>query len=378
MEESLNEKNLLVMKLLHYFITEQDYNPIILQGAENEIWLENLDSDKKIVRIVSGYIHNKEQMDFDLFKTKRVMNKIKRKTFSLQMNVLSIYTDLGENAELQNTKNIESIYLQDEKDFHNYPDVLEIFPEIDQKLKFTEEGLQLFLKITNDINQKNKTDAQKVEEVFQPKNPIVTKVLIGINVAIFLFMMVSGNFDSILNQFCVYGPLIRFGQYYRLLTGTFLHANVFHLIMNMYALYIIGSQIESFMGKTKYVIIYFFSAIMGSLLSITLDSYASVGASGAIFGLMGCLLYFGYHYRVYLGNVLKSQIIPLILFNLCLGFFMTGIDNFAHIGGLIGGILMSIALGVKYKSTNFEKINGWIVTGIFFLFLIYMGIFYTH
>ena len=74
----LDDKNLLTMKLLHYFITEKNYNPIILQGVENEIWLENLDEDCKVVRIVSNYIHNNEQFDFDVFKTKRIVKKIGR------------------------------------------------------------------------------------------------------------------------------------------------------------------------------------------------------------------------------------------------------------------------------------------------------------
>ena len=101
---------------------------------------------------------------------------------------------------------------------------------------------------------------------------------------------------------------------------------------------------------------------------------ASVGASGAIFGLMGALLYFGYYYRVYLGNVVKSQILPLIVLNLLFGFFAEGIDNAAHIGGLIGGIIITMALGVKDKSSTFEKVNGWIIAFIFLAFLSYMGI----
>ena len=133
---------------------------------------------------------------------------------------------------------------------------------------------------------------------------------------------------------------------------------------------------ESFMGKGKYLIIYLFSGLIGSLTSIALNGdAASLGASGAIFGLMGSMLYFGYHYRVYLGNVLKSQLIPLIIINLVLGMITPGVDNFAHIGGLIGGILITISLGVKYKSTTFEKVNGWIVTALFTIFMIYMGIF---
>ena len=95
----------------------------------------------------------------------------------------------------------------------------------------------------------------------------------------------------------------------------------------------------------------------------------SVGASGAIFGLLGSLLYFGYHYRLYLGEVLRRQIIPLIAVNLLFGFIMNGVDNAAHIGGLIGGYLATMALGVKGKSKSRDMINGSIVLIIYLLFL---------
>ena len=104
-------------------------------------------------------------------------------------------------------------------------------------------------------------------------------------------------------------------------------------------------------------------------------SIASIGASGAIFGLLGALVYFGYHYRVYLDSVIKSQILPLIFMNLLIGFICTGIDNAAHIGGLIGGLLISMAVGVKYKSTTSDRVNGIIMTSIFVGFLVYMTFF---
>ena len=104
---NINEKDEIVMKLLHYFITEKNYNPVILHGAQNEIWLENMENDYKIVRIVSNYIHNNEQLDFDLFKTKKIVNNIKRKTFNLNMRVLSIYVDLGDNVNLESKDNID-------------------------------------------------------------------------------------------------------------------------------------------------------------------------------------------------------------------------------------------------------------------------------
>jgi len=377
MDESLDRKNLIVMKLLHYFITEKNYNPIMLQGAEDEIWLENLENDYKIIRIVSNHIHNEEQLDFDLYKARHIIKKIKKKTFSLKMNALTIFTDLGDNVELKENDNIDCIYLYDEKDINNYYFLYKYFPDINKKLKFSEEGLQLFIKITNDINRKNKNDAERVEEIFKPKKNIVTMGLIIINVAIYIYMMLFGQYDNIINKFALYGPyVVRYKEYYRLITCAFLHGDILHLLFNSYALFVIGSQIENFMGKAKYIIIYFVSIIVASLFSILLTKGVSIGASGAIFGLMGALLYFGYHYRVYLGTVLKSQIIPLIIFNLLIGFISNGIDNYAHIGGLIGGALATMWLGVKYKSTKTEMVNGFVVLSILIGFLVFMTLKY--
>ncbi len=375
MDESLDRKNLIVMKLLHYFITNKNYNPIILQGAENEIWLENLESDYKVIRIVSNHIHNEEQLDFDLYKARHVLKKIKKKTFSLKMNALTVYTDLGDNVELKETGDIDCIYLYDEKDINKYDFLYQYFPDINNKLKFSEEGLQLFIKITNDINNKNKEDAMKAERVFKPKKSVVTAILVFINIIIYAFMALSGQYENIFNKYALYGPyVVNYHEYYRLITGAFLHANIIHLLFNCYALYVIGSQIESFMGRVKYIVIYFISIITSSLLSIVLNNNtASIGASGAIFGLMGSLLYFGYHYRVYLGSVLRSQIIPLIVINLIIGFVTPGIDNFAHIGGLVGGVLATVGVGVKYKSTKFEMINGFIVLILLIAFLLFMA-----
>ena len=84
-EMKLDDNNTVVMKLLHYFITEKDYNPIILQGADNEIWLENMNEDYKVVRIVTEHIYNDEQFTFDSFKTKRIVRKIKKKTLTLNL-----------------------------------------------------------------------------------------------------------------------------------------------------------------------------------------------------------------------------------------------------------------------------------------------------
>lgn len=372
--ETLNRKDLVVMKLLHYFITEQNYTPIILQGAEDEIWLENLKSDYQIIRIVSNYLHNDEQYSFDQFKAKRVSSKISKKIFTYNMNILSIYTDLGDNVHLSNSKRMDSIYIYEDTDIDKNELLLNKFPDITKKLVFNEEGVELFIKITNDINQKNVNEQVKAEEVFKMKKPIITYILMALNIFIFFTMMINVDYEYAINKYCLYGDYVRrYHEYYRIITAGFLHVDIIHLAFNMYALYIVGTQMESYLGKVKYILVYFISLIMGSLLSMALSNYAAVGASGAIFGLMGSMLYFGYHYRVYLGTVLKSQIIPIIVLNLVYGFMVSGIDNFGHIGGLIGGFLATKALGIKYKSSQSDIINGIIMLGIFLIFTSYIA-----
>lgn len=378
--DAITKSDEIVMKLLHYFITEKGYNPIVLHGAKDEIWLENLNSDYKIVRIVSNYIHNNEQFDFDLFKTKKIVKKIQKTTFSLNMNTLSIFINLGENVNIKETyRNIDIVNLKEFDDIKQYKTVMEVFPDIIKKSKIKEKGMELFFKLTSEINKKNEQEGIKAEEIFKPKKPIITVSLIIINVIVFILMYIFGKGSQDAFTLIKFGAfqkdLILGGEYYRLITSAFLHIGIFHLLFNCYALYVIGRQLESFLGKIKFLIIYLVSALCGSLMSMIFPISISAGASGAIFGLLGSLLYFGYNYRVYLGTVLKSQIIPLILINLIFGFMVSGINNAAHIGGLIGGILITMSLGIKYKSKKSEQINGIVLLSLFLGFLIYMGFF---
>ena len=375
----LEQSEEIIVKLLHYFITDKNYNPVILHGAKNEIWLENLDNEYKIIRIVSNYIHNDEQLEYDVLRTKQIMKSIKKKTLSLKVPTLSIFVNLGENVHLDKEKSVDNITclkVTNLDDVVKNNTILEFFPDINKTLDYKEEGMNLFLKLTSEINKKTEKDAKEAEKIFGPKKPIVTYTLIFINILVFMAMYLFGNGSedslTLLNFGANYRPLIlEFNQYYRLITSSFLHIGILHLLFNMYALYIIGAQIENFYGKVKYLIIYLGSAIFGSLLSICFHDGISAGASGAIFGLLGAMLYFGYHYRLYLGNVLQSQIIPIIILNLFLGFITPGIDNACHVGGLISGIFLAMACGIN-KDRKMEKINGVILTIIFLIFILFL------
>lgn len=385
MNITLNKNDEIVMKLLHYFITIQGYNPVVLHGAKDEIWLENNEADYKIIRIVSNYIHNDEQLNFDIFRTKQILKRIKRKMFSFKMTTLSIFVNLGDNVNLDNKNfdNIECANVKNIDDLKKYSFIINKFPNILEVEETNKEGVELFIKLTDDINKKNYEESKKAEEVFSKKTPIMTYIFMGICLILFLITaFLSGSVIELNpNVLANFGALLNFNemgrdytQVYRLITSIFLHAGLLHFILNMYSLYIIGPQLESFFGKVKYSILFIGSGIIGNLFSMLFlqDRYVSVGASGAIFGLLGALLYFGYHYRVYLSGVIKSQIIPLIAINLIIGFIVSNVNNLAHVGGLIGGVFLASSVGVKYKSLKADIINGIVITTIFVGFLIYM------
>lgn len=374
----------IMMSLVHYFVTKENYSPINVQGVKDEIWLENLDGPYRVIRINCNSIINEEQYKFDLFKVQHIIKQIKKKTLSWKMNALNICLDLDKKIEPGLYNHIETININSINDIKKNENLKEMFPDIENNLIDTKDGIDLIINVTHDINEKTYKDNKLFEKVFSPKKIIMTKLIVLLCVIMYIIsgvMNVSGGFFSISPTTLVYlgGNIIGGVQnleLWRLITAAFLHVNIMHLLVNMYSLIIIGSQVETFIGRFKFVFIYIISAIVGNLLSLVFEAnIVSVGASGAIFGLMGALLYFGYHYRLYLSEAIKTQIIPVIVLNLLLGFMVSGVDNAAHIGGLIGGYLASMAIGIENKSKIRDKTNGWIVLILLIIFLSYIVFF---
>lgn len=367
--------DLIVMGLINYFIAEKDYNPMIVHGADNEIWLENLSEEYKIIRIVSHHIHNKEQLDFDKFKLNKVVKQVKAKTLLMKVKVLNIYTDIEDDKIL--TK--DDVHVTSEKDIDNSI-LTKLFPDIVEKTKKKGNDIEYIMKVSDNINRTNENKSRMAEKLFSFKKPTATYSLILICILIFILMYILGNGSEDTYTLLKFGAnldvLTKNGQYYRLFTSMFLHIGIIHLLCNMYSLYIIGREVEIVFTKKKYLIIYLLSGIAGSILSLAFNhNTVCAGASGAIFGLLGALLYFGYYYRAYLGASVTRSILPVVIINLIIGFASTGIDNAAHIGGLVGGILIAMAVGVPDKSNKISRINGIILSIIYFIFIIYLSFF---
>lgn len=373
MNIKINKKDDIILKILHYFITEEDYKPVIINGLDNEIWLENMENDLKLIRINTNYIHNEEQFKSDIFKVKTIMKSIKRNTLSFKMTTLNLLLDAGDNVSIIDNKNIETIKIDGLDDFKKNKFVKEFFPKV-KETDFNDKVDPVeFFKLTEDMNQNTMKKEKKLEKIFSPKKPVITYILIVLNLMVFLYGVLHGN-DELINMFGNNYELVQNGEFYRLFTCMFVHADILHILFNMIALYSIGPVVERYYGKSKFLLIYLVSGLLGSIFSgvfMTADSI-SIGASGAIFGLLGSICYFTYYYRATLQGILRGSIMPVIIINLVIGFLSSSIDLSAHIGGLIGGILISMAIGIGDKHRKSDQINGLVVLILMAAFLIYM------
>ena len=185
--------------------------------------------------------------------------------------------------------------------------------------------------------------------------PRLTYVLLAANVLVFLAMTAAGgstNTDVLIRFGAKANVLIAQGQVWRLLTSMFLHIGVMHLAFNIYALFILGVEVERLYGSARFLAIYLLAGLWGSLVSFALGPSLSAGASGAIFGLLGATMAFFHRHRRAFGSWGRQRLLSLlgiVGLNLFLGFTVAGIDNLAHLGGLVSGAILGWVLAPQYR-----------------------------
>jgi rhomboid protease GluP len=199
----------------------------------------------------------------------------------------------------------------------------------------------------------------------RPSTHLITFVLIGVNVLIFILMVSMGvgvfnpTTESILNWGANFKPLTLQGEWWRLLTNFFIHIGLFHLLFNMYALLYVGLFLEPLLGRTRYLVSYLLTGLMASVASLWWhDLTVSAGASGAIFGLYGVFLAM-LTTNLIERSVRKPLLISIALFvayNLLYG-TKGGIDNAAHIGGLVSGLLIGYGFYNALKNPDSSRLR---------------------
>ena len=183
------------------------------------------------------------------------------------------------------------------------------------------------------------------------KKEPVTVLLILINTLIFLVVEFTGgseNGQHMLECGAAYAPLIlEQGQWYRMFSSMFLHFGIEHLLNNMLVLFVLGSRLEQVIGKIKFLLIYLIGGVLGNVISLlielrTQDFAVSAGASGAVFAVMGAMIYIVIRNKGWLGDLSMRQILVMAAFSLYFGFTSSGVDNAAHIGGLLAGFVLAV------------------------------------
>jgi len=199
----------------------------------------------------------------------------------------------------------------------------------------------------------------KESQVETSFKPFLTYTIIGANLIYFLLMVyaglslfpndITGSTDQrVLIEFgAKVNTLIQDGEVWRLFTSMFIHIGIIHLAFNLYALWALGPLTEELLGHRRFFMAYILSGLGGSYASFLFSPALSAGASGAIFGLLGALLYYSYKRPALWKSGLGMNLVVVILVNLGFGFVQPGIDNFAHLGGLITGSLTCIFLSKK-------------------------------
>ena len=192
------------------------------------------------------------------------------------------------------------------------------------------------------------------------RTPYVTWILLGANLILFLLTELLGGStatDALVRLGAMEGQLIASGEYWRLFTAMFLHSGLIHLGFNLIGLLIFGQQLERLFGSVRFLAIYILAGLAGSVasyafnISVTPNSIG-IGASGAVFGILGALVAFfisNWNTLGAMGRQTLTGLLALAAINLGVGFVMPGIDNFAHMGGLLGGFLLGMAYSPIYR-----------------------------
>lgn len=185
------------------------------------------------------------------------------------------------------------------------------------------------------------------------KKEPVTVLFILLNIIIFLIVDFTGGSENTMHMVecgAAYPPLIlENGEFYRLFTCMFLHFGISHLANNMLVLFVLGQRLEPVVGKLKFCLIYLLGGIGGNVISLILEvrknDYAvSAGASGAVFAVMGAMIYVVVRNRGRIKDISMRQMLIMAAFSLYFGFTSTGVDNAAHVGGMLCGFLQAMIL----------------------------------
>ncbi len=366
----------LFWKLANYFIIDLDYRLVHIDREEKEIWLET-DRHKKVdvVRILAEDIDWANRLKQDIIQTGAKAERLRKQLMKRDFNVLNIYVSehtpvddytfvIQDPHDVEPGKTrIQTLLMAKETLDESIGQINEIFGSPLQIQASAFYDADLTDELQQSAIQTFRSREREERELFEHGKPFFTYLFIVLQILMYFIVEINGgstNVETLIQYGAKYNPLILAGEWWRFFTPIFLHIGLLHLLMNTLALYYLGTAVERIFGRIRFLWIYLFSGFAGSVASFVFTSNLSAGASGAIFGCFGALLYMGVINTKLFFRTIGMNVIVVIIINLIFGFTVPGIDNAGHIGGLIGGFL---ATGI----VHYPGKRKWGLQSIFFL-----------
>ncbi|QOR65524.1 rhomboid family intramembrane serine protease [Cytobacillus suaedae] len=380
-------------KLTRTLVLEKEYRILQISTNAQEIWLESSERElPKLVRILRYDLDWGNWMQRDMETTLQKVRNISKRLGFKKLDVANIYVSTYPPVDDWQHRLEEPLHIKENrthinmKTFVLHADIakedsrlqlladfsIEDFKDTPGPLIDTSGIEELRREVLKETQRRIKNE----QRIFQYSKPFFTYVFIALQVLMFLLLELRGgstNIDTLLAFGAKENTLILNGEWWRFFTPIILHIGIFHLLMNTLALYFLGSAVERIFGRTRFLILYIFAGFAGSLGSFLFSSSVSAGASGAIFGLFGALLFFGLSYPKLFFRTMGTNIITIILINLAFGFIVPGIDNAGHIGGLIGGFLASGIVSLPGRKLYKNSVIYFTVTVLLTVSLLIIG-----
>ncbi|MBM7097339.1 rhomboid family intramembrane serine protease [Bacillus sp. H-16] len=370
---SLLTQQLRFWELLYHLVNKEGMRVVHLSKSDREAWLED---DRKepyqIIRICRKDLDWSRELRSDIKETEQKAKQVRKKLGLRQANVISLivstYPPVDSWEELTDRplpltaggkQQMRTILLTE--------DTLQtvMFPlATEWKLKempdflppgMIEEEDEMVRMLRRQVKKAEDKRIEDERSLFLYGKPVFTFLLLAAILGMFALVEREGSSTDIrtLIKFgAKFNPLIHDGEWWRFFSAMFLHIGFLHLFMNSLALFYLGGAVERIFGTGRFIIIYAVAGLSGSVASFAFNEQVSAGASGAIFGCFGALLYFGLKHKRLFFRTMGMNVIVILIINLSLGFLVPMIDNGAHIGGLVGGFFASAIVNLPRSSFN--------------------------
>jgi rhomboid protease GluP len=351
-----NRAGYIFWRLAYTFISDHGYRIIQLFENQKEIWLEKIENKKApIIRILLHNLDWSNAMQRDIEFTAANGERVRKQIRRHELNVVNIYVSQYPPVDeyefrlarpfvhSEANKTIVSSFLLAEGEFDTG------FERLSERLgdelrfsineEYSEQDVESVKRSALDYAIK-KVKTEKA--ILMNSKPVFTYVFIVIQVAVFIWLQLKGgstNTSTLIKYGAKVNQLIVEGEWWRFITPVFLHIGFLHLVMNTLALYFLGTAVERIYGNFRFLLIYLFAGVTGFIASFIFSANLSAGASGAIFGCFGALLYFGVIFPKLFFRTMGMNLLVVLGINLMIGFSASGIDNAGHLGGLVGGFL---------------------------------------